>query len=399
MSLNLTEAQIHLTSLLHGGSLNKVRNPYYAFGRAANTFLSKIKPLETIRLAGLSQTVHDDLYNYALPSDFHSVIDLAPQAERNSNDQGTRVFSEPFDRRKKLDDKDFTIEARDGTKMMRINWRQRSSKLLNSNDSYNGNGTWIAVATASGIQTDTIYKYSGGGSVRFDLAASGDGISNIGMSAIDLTDEDEVADVIIPIYLPSVTNLTSITLQWGNDITTKYWTGVAQTTQADGTAFKVGWNIIAVPWSTATETGTVAPATIDSFKITLATTGAIADIRVDNILFGIGFPFDIKYYSKFLFKNTSGTYITQPTAEDDTIVLDNDSMQIYLLETLIAMAQQVEGSDSGFDIGFAKKELHGDPSALDVAGRAGLYQLYRAEHPSESKKQVTSYGSLPRFQK
>src|SRR4030067_1483992 len=383
--MTITEIKENLTAMGHGGSLNKVRNFEYALERAANTMLLKCKPLETIRLAGLANTVHDNLYIYSLPSDFNSLIDLYPQSNRTSVDQGTRILSERFDLKKNLENRMVSIESAEGSKIIKINWKVRSPKTLHTMDSYNGNGTWSAVGTASGIVTDTIYRYSGGGSVRFDLAATGDGIQITDMSAVDLSDEEEIADIIIPIYFGSVSALTSITGIWGNNLTSAYWTGVAQTTQADGTAFRVGWNIIKIPWSTATETGTVDPATIDSFKLTIASTGSISDIRVDNIQFAIGYPFDIKYYSKFLFKNTSGTWISRPTSDEDSVVLDNDGMQIFLLESVIAIAHQLEGTDSAFDINFAKNEL------------SVLYPAYKGEHYSQAKKPSVNYGGLPRF--
>ena len=206
-----------------------------------------------------------------------------------------------------------------------------------------------------------------------------------------------MADVIIPIYFGSVANLTSITAIWGNDLTTNYWTGVAQTTQADGTAFRAGWNLIKIPWSTATETGTVAPATIDSFKLTIAAIGAISNIRVDNIIFSLGTAFDIKYYSRYLFKNSAGTYLARPTDNSDTVIGDGDVNNIFLYELLKVCAHQIEGEDSGFDINFANSQLNGDPTSPDSIQRMGLYAKVRSENPSQSKKAITSWSSGPRW--
>lgn len=370
--------------MLHGGTLNKVRNIEMMFERANNNLLSKIDPVDTIRTAPLTATIHDDIYNYALPSDFKGLIDLYPQDNRNSRDTGLRVSAEPFDLKKLLANKTVSIEGSEGSKIIRINWRNRKGKVLHTMDAVADNGTWIAVAGATGIVADSITKYSGSGAIRFDLAASGDGLQNTTMTALDLTDEDEVADVFIPFFIKNSTDLgrlTSVTPRWGNDLTANYWTGVAQTAQADGSAFKVGWNVIKVPWSTATETGTVAPATIDSFRVIFTTSGAISDIRVDNIIFSIGRNFDIKYYSKYLTKNSSGTWITRNTSDDDTVVLDNDAIQLLHLEDLKAAAQQLEGTDSAFDLNFSEKDLDEQ------------YQIYRTKYPSQTKKPADSYGS------
>lgn len=385
MSYTIQACEDNLVGMLHGGSLNKVRNKYVAYERAANTMLQKVKTVESIRIASLTQAVHDDVYNYALPSDFLGLIDLYPLDSYSSLDRGQRRLAQGFNLRKAITDKTISIEGSEGTKNIRINWRKNTPKTVHTMNSLTDNGTWSVVASATGLVLDTFYKISGIGSIRFDLVASGDGIQNTTMTALDLTNEDEIADFFVWVYFGSVSALTSVSARWGNDLTTNYWTSVAQTTQADGTAFRAGWNLVRFPWASATETGTVAPATVDSFRITVAATAAINDIRVDNIMVSIGRNFDIKYYSKFLFKNSSGTYIAQPTSQSDTVLVDSDAFPIFLHESLKAMAQQIEGSDSTFDINFAEKEL------------TVLYQAYRGEHPDQSKKATNSYGQLPRF--
>lgn len=380
----VTNFKNNLTGMLHGATLNKVRNFEDAMQRAANTLLSKIDPIDTMRTAALSQTIHDDVYNYSLPSDYKKIIDLIPQNRRELLDDANRINAGRFDLRKKLADKTVSIEGSEGSKIIRINWRSHQPKTLNQCNTLTANGTWSAVGTASGLVADDIDYVSGNGSLRFDLAASGDGIQNTSMTVVDLTDEDEVGEFHLWIKIPTsviLAKITSISLVWGNDLTANYWTGVAQTTQADGTAFKVGWNEIKVPWSTATETGTVTPSTIDSLKVTVAATGACANLQLDNITCSIGRNFDLKYYSKYLLKNTSGTWITKTTSDDDEIVLDSDAIQLYLLETQKACAHQIEGNDSGFDINFDDKELE------------TLYKIYKKNYPSMAKQALSFYGS------
>lgn len=392
MSITITQAKEHLTGMLHGGSLNKVRNIESAFERAANTMLLKLDPVDTIRTQPLSNTIHDDVYNYSLPSDYKKIIDLIPQDSRNNSDNALRNTANYFDVQKAIKQKRVSIEGSEGAKIIRVNWRSRSGKTLSTLNSLTDNGTWSAVGTASNLAQDTIFKKSGNGSIKFDVSASGDGIQNTTLSAVDLTLEDNVADVFAWFYVKNSTdlaNINSASIIWGNDLTTAYWTGVAQTTQADGSAFQVGWNLIKALWSTATETGTVVPATIYSAKVTFDVDSAITQLRIDNIIFSIGRNFDFKYYSKYIFKNTTGTLLSKPTSDDDTVLLDNDAIQIWLLEAFIACAQQIEGVDSGFDINWAERELYG------VGDKPGLYSKYKAESPSESKKSINYYGSRP----
>lgn len=401
MSETITNTKENLSAQLHGGTLNRVRNIEALFERSANIMLQKIDPIDTERTIALNNTIHDDVFNYSLPSDYKKIIDLIPQSNRQSLDSARRRYAEKFDLKSAFNNKTLSIEGSEGTKIIRINWRSRAPKVLNGMNDVNDNGTWIADATintTTGIVQDTITKISGAGSIRFDLVATGDGIQNTGMTAVDMTDEDEVADAFLWFFVKDTTdlgNLTNVILAWGNDLTTNFWTGVAQTTQADGRAFQVGWNQIKVPWSTATESGTVDPTAIDSASITFTIDAAINDIRIDNIVFSIGRNFDIKYYSKFLLKNTSGTFITRTTSDDDTVVLDNDAIEIFHLENLIQAAHQIEGSDSSFDIDYARRMLNGDPVSRDPIERVGLYAKYRSEYPSQAKKATTSYGSKP----
>lgn len=387
MSFTITQIKSHLIGLGHSSTLNKVRGIESMLERSASRFLLKCHPLESERTAPLTAVIHDDLNNYALPSDFGSLIDLIPQDNRQSWDNAFRNLAGQFDLQKARRNRTISIEGNEGTKIIRINWKSRQAKVLNTCNSLTANGTWGAVAGATSVVVDTITKFSGSGSIRLNLASTGDGISNITMSAVDFTSENGVADVIVAVYLGTdYANLTSITPTWGNDLTTKYWTGVAQTTQADGTAFRFGWNMIKCPWSTATQTGTVAPSTIDSFKITFTITAAMTAVRVDNILFSIGRNFDCKYYSKYLFKNFStGVWESQPRAnqDDDIALLDNDTLPLFLMECLMDMAQQMEGTDSAFDIGFAEKQL------------AVLYPAYKGLNPSMVKKATSQLGGRP----
>lgn len=367
----------HLIGMGHSGSLAKVRNKEAMYERAAAFFSLKHKSLEQIRTMGLVSTIHDNFYNYALPDDFGSIIDLMPQDDRTAWDKAYRTLAGEFDLQKAIREKTLSIEGSEGVKIARINWRSRQGKVLNACNGVTDNGTWGAVGGTTGIQKDSITKISGGSSVRFSLAATGNGIQNTTMAVEDFTDEDEVADVFVWLYLPTIAAFTSVTAKWGENLTSKYWTSVAQTLQADGSAIRAGWNLIKFPWATATETGTVDPTAIDSFSLTLATTGAIANVRMDNIVFSIGRNFDIKYYSKYLFKDaTTGAYISGPNenSSDDWVLIDNDTLPAFLMEALTAMAHQLEGTDSAFDLNFARQQLQ------------DVYPILKGQTPNMTKR-------------
>lgn len=383
MSFTIQQIKEHLTGLGHSGTLGKVRNIEAMLERSAAAFLLKCHPVESMRRAPLAAYVHDDLNNYALASDFGSLIDLAPEADRTLWDRAFRDGAGRFDREKATRNRTLSIEGSEGQKIARINWKARKAKVLNACNSLTGNGTFSAVAGATGLATDEITKFSGSGSIRFSVAATGDGVKNTTMTAVDLTDEDEVGTLIFAVFLGSdYARLTSITPVWGNDITTKYWTGAPVTAQADGTAFKQGWNVLKAEWSAATQTGTVAPATINSLKVTLAVTAAMANVRLDNVMFSVGRAFDCQYYSKFLYKDaSSGVWKSRPTSDDDYVMVDNDTLPLFLMECLEDMAHQMEGTDSAFDINFARAKMK------------ELYPAYTGLYPSQAMKKRGQTGS------
>lgn len=385
---SVTQIQEHLTGMGHGGTLNKVRNIYAMFERSASRFLLKVHPLESIRAQALTNAIYDDVYNYTLPSDFGLLVDLIPQDNRQLWDTAFRNQSGQFDIQKATRNRTIAIEGNNGIKVIRINWRSRTPKVLNSMNSLAGNGTWAAVGSATGVALDTIFKVASGGSIVFNHVVTGDGIQNSTMNAVDLTNENGVSTQFVWVYFSTVptTGITATSI-WGNNLTTKYWTSAGVTTAFDGSAFKVGWNLLGFPWVAATQTaGIVLPASINSSKITFASATALGKVRVDNVVFAIGRNFDIKYYSKYLFlDHATSLWISRPADPSDNVAVDNDTLPLFLMECLTDMAQQMEGTDSAFDIKFAEQQL------------LALYPIYKGMNPSMVKKTIGSYGGAPRY--
>lgn len=395
MATTILEVNNHLSGMLHAGSsLSKVRNPYHALDRAAKNVLANIKPIDSERETALTSLIYDDVYNYPLPSDFGWLIDLRPQGTRASYEQAARRYAQPFDLKKEIKQRTESIEGRDGTKFFRVNWRTNAPITI---DETNAVGDWSEVASATTPVVQKLHKISGNGSLETDITDTGDGIQNTALTTIDVSDEDEQADVFGWIYLPTasdVSNFNSATVIWGNDLTTNYWTSAAEDDQADGTAFKTGWNLLKWSWSDATETGTVDPSEVDSFQITVNVDAAISNIAFDSFVFAVGRSFDIKYYSAYSFKNTSGTYLERPTSNNDSVVFSGTAFEIFLEEARKEYAAQIEGNDSAFDIRFANARLYGNPDSPDPIMRMGLYAKYRAEYPSQTRRPVRMWSNI-----
>jgi hypothetical protein len=172
----LTELETHLVGMGHGGSLNKVRNRYALYERAANNMRSKVDVVTTIRSGSLSQAVHDEQAVYAVPSDFGKIIDLYPSGKRTSGDFGRLTDAVSASLLKQIRDKQIAIESRDGVRVLFIDWQgNKVPKTLAQMNSATG---WSATAGAANVELDSLFAISGGRSVRFDLTATGGGIEN-----------------------------------------------------------------------------------------------------------------------------------------------------------------------------------------------------------------------------
>ena len=167
--MTITEVKNHLIGILHGGTLSKVRNFEYALERAAANVLANIKPVDSERETALTSLIYDDIYNYALPDGFGWIIDLRPQEVRGSLESAARRYAEPFDLKKALVNKTVSIEGREGTKFIRINWRTRAPIVIDQGNSLTANGTWAIVAGATGLRFQTLYKISRNPSLKFYL--------------------------------------------------------------------------------------------------------------------------------------------------------------------------------------------------------------------------------------
>lgn len=383
--LTIQNANDDLAGMIHGGSTNKITNLLTLHWRAGRNIISKIDPLGTMRRVNLPNTIYDDVFDYGLPSDFKEIIDLRPQVNRNTSDNFTGRFSEPFDLRKNIENNMVQILSEEAVRKIRIKKNIFPTPILvNAMNDLTENGTWSASGTATNVQQDTLFKVSGSGSIRFDAVATGDGIKNNSMEQVDLTDHDEVSRWFLWVYLPDASLATSISFTWGNDLTTNFWTGVNATTQFDGTAFRDGWNQVSFLWEDATETGTVDPTTIDSLRITYNGTPQ-NNIRVDEVTSSIGEIFEIVYYSKFLWRTSANVFIEQPTTDDDIVNLDEDAYNIYVNELAYLATQQLQGEDSTFDKNFFSEELYG--SKVRGKNKPGLYEIYNKRHPSERLRQ------------
>ena len=369
-----------LKGITHSTSLDKITNFNSVLQRAARNLLSKIDPVETKRISQITNALHDDVYDYSAPADLkgNKVLDIRPQVNRAVSDNMSQRFSKSFDLHKKLN----TFQVRDDgmVKSIRISADLARSISLHDCNGITSNGTWAVGGDATNLTADNLNYISGSSSLNFDLTGSATTgyIENSTMSAVNLTDQQDIGTIFARVYLPDTSIITNWILRWGST-SSAYWSTTV-TTPWNRTSWQTGWNILAFNWNGATPTGSPDASGIDYLRLTVTVSAATAetDIRVDKIASSAGEIWEMEYYSKYLFQTSAGAWKETTNSDTDLVNLDTDALNIFEFECGLAVAQQLQGKDGTFDVQYFKDELYGDGRL-----KIGLYWKYEQDHPSE----------------
>ena len=362
--------------------------------RAVRFALQDIDMRSAKRKATLSPNMYANVYDYSAPTDLkgEKLIDLRRQVNRPSNERWLLVDDADFDRKKSISHYRVALRDENFAKLLRIDGIDTSdSKSLHSCESLTANGTWAATADASNLTLDNDNFITGGGALNFDMAtgATTGYIENLtGMAAVDLTDYDEIGSIFVWVFIPDYSDaegdtVTNFILRWGNS-STVYWSRTV-TVNNEGVTFYDGWNLLRFDWNGATETGTVAPATIDYLRLTVTKSTSLAadtDWRVDNFIARIGTIYDVVYYTKYGWQTSALAYQEESSATTDLLVADTDEIEIIALKAAEYASQELKDYD---DTKYFRDEY-------ELAKRK-----YEANNPSEALKKQRSYGPKPRY--
>jgi hypothetical protein len=386
MAYSINTLLSDLSGVTHGTTANKIPNIFGAINRAARQVIQDVDPKETQRIVSLSQ-VFNSVFDYPIPVDVKGdrIIDLRPQAGRTPLDIFVQGYSLDFDAYKNVSLADKIItQWNTGVKTLRIQAPTLTSPTtLTDTSTITG---WTATAGAQNITLDTTLNVAGGGDIQFDLAAgSSTGSIQIStLSAVDLTGLVNIGYLFYWVYLPDASAITSLTLRWGSDVTANYYTYTNTTTQ-QGTAFQTGWNLIAIPWASATKVGSPTTTGYDSVQlIPIYNSTLQTGLRFCNLTCAPGYIYQLQYYSKYMFRNPS-TNVFQETVVDvatdgNTIInLDTDSYNLLFNKTAQFVAQSLQGADAEYDAVFFEKEYI-----------TGLIK-YKSLNPSETILKSATY--------
>lgn len=224
----------------------------------------------------------------------------------------------------------YTIERYDRKAYIVINHPPKYSAVVISDfeSLTDGGGTWAAdtsTSDMSNLAVDQAIVYHGNYSLSFDVTVAQSvnnraTLSNSTLTAQDFTNLSGISSAFMEVYIPVVTNFSSITLYWGSD-SSNYWS-VTATTQASGAAFVVGRNTIRFDWTASTtKTGTPTVTAIDYCRIDFNYAAGYTNttgFRVDYLRFCRPETLTLNYLSSNVGQNASGTAIALFGASTDT---------------------------------------------------------------------------------
>jgi hypothetical protein len=385
MAYSITTAINDLIGVTHGTTVNKIPNLYGAFNRAARQVLLDVDPKETMRTVTLAQAFNG-VYDYAIPVDVKGdrIVDIRPQAGRNG-ETFTQGYEMNFDLTKDWSfDNQIYTQWNTGVKSLRLSAPFITAPIvLSDTGSLTG---WAATTGASTITLDQTNNVAGGGALVFNLLASNATgyIETSSLSAVDFTSYVNNSTGFLWVYFPSGSAVTSVDLRWGSD-SSNYYTATATTTQA-GLSFQAGWNLLAFPWPS---TATGSP-TLTSYKYVRVNfnynSNLQTGVKICNLKFAQGQYLEALYYSKYLFRDPSTNafqeIVTDINDNNKIINLDTESYNLFFNKLAYFVAQQLQGSDAGWDAAFFDSEY-----------QAALTK-YKALNPSEAIMKAETYYKI-----
>jgi hypothetical protein len=276
-------------------------------------------------------TIHVYKITTAVP-DVLDTVDIVRAKDQFSDNNS------PFDRVSPRDIKlhvadgfstsEYALERKDSDWYLLVNHDSKYAALqLASFESTTADGgEWLAdesTSDALNLEADSTEYVEGSVSLKFDIDVSQSGnnravIYNDDATERDLTDYQDLASFIIDVYIPDVTDFSSVTLYWGSS-STAYWS-FTQTTDMNGNAFVDGWNTLKFDWASATKTSTPDVTAINYYRVDFnygAGQGDDEGFRIDDLRLVRPETLTFLYTSNFVGTNSSGTDVRAFAATTD----------------------------------------------------------------------------------
>lgn len=306
-------------------------------------------------------SVYQRVYEYPAASGYKSTIDLRREDESVEFDKRT---SKEFWRDLNFESQIYADDNYNETRILLVKADNlTSAAVLHNCDSLTSEGTWAAVSGsgASNLTLDEEEYREGGGAINFDCSsATVPAIENSTFTAVDLSDYEDKAYLFVQVYLPTVSNITSVTLRWGSS-SSAYWSQTV-TTNFLGRSLATGWNQLGFAWNGATETGTADASAVDYLRLTITYSSSTTDtdFRLDDVFAALPYRLKHNHYSKNFIKTSAGAYQAEISADDDTTILEDWQDELLLAKAeeraFMTLRDYTDAAEAGkrFAVLFAK---------------------------------------------
>jgi len=382
--MNITTLKSELAGILHGTTINKVTNLNGVINRAGRKLLLDIDPVETVREIPLGP-VYDSVYDYACPTDLkgNGVIDIKPQINRTLRDRYPQTYSQEFDIMKDyVFQPNYNVNNKNGIKTLRIDTPLINTGIvLTEADTLTGNDTWAGAT----FTIDNVNYASGSGAITFDVPASSPfGITDVMTTPVDLSTHENQSVIGFYIFLPTAADITSIQFGFGSSIVDG-WISPAITLTNEGLAFTDGWNFLTFNWKNCSVTGTPVSSAIKYLALIMVTnTTAQTAVKINNFVSRLGQQMNIRYYSKYLFRDYLTNVFQETITSDSNIInLDTESYNLLLQQTALQAVQQAFDGTANTDTAFFQKQYDDSLKA------------YKGMYKSEKNKPKVQYYRKP----
>lgn len=316
------------------------------------------------------------------------LVDIRPQGtSRPIWDFTVKTNQANFDRTKKYfwNGTRAAFEYNNGTPIIRIVSQGTTPQVIL--DQMNATTGWTAAGTASNLAQDTSSFWQSPSSLRFNVT-TGTGTLTKAINQADISSYVGVGVAFLAVYIPSTTNLTSITLKLGSSASDYY--SVTSTAAFTGAWTPNNWLLVPFDFSTASTTGTPNWAAADYAQVSIVASGTETNMRVGQLFISMPCPYQILYQSPAIFlASGSTTPTTTITANTDEIIFNTAPYNIYLYESAYAVLENMAGDVANKMFEKISQRLGINPVTGEVVG--GLYKPYMADNPSEQIRQFNTY--------
>lgn len=315
--------------------------------RTARMVFAEIDLRSAKRIAVISPNVFDNVYLYTAPADLkdYALVDIRPQVSRQLDSRVKLVIPEQFDRKKS--DRNLMVSVLDDDfvrKLMIDIDVDETKKQAAGMDSINsGGGTWIVFGDGTNVVLDKVNRVEGSGSLKFDLVGSGTtaGLENSSLTSFNISDYTNDGYALAWIYINSITNLTNFIIRIGSS--SGNYHQITVTADSAGNAFVNGWNLIRWNFADKSDTGTPDDTAVDYCTVYMTKTSGKSDdgYRIDDVQLHTGDIYEVEYYTKYPWQNTSGTYLENSTSGTDYVNADTDEFDLLVFRGKVELAREL----------------------------------------------------------